>query len=34
MDDVRKQEVRTLLAAMAGVLTGGAATALVLWLTR
>jgi len=30
MDEVRKKEVRTLFAAMAGVLTGGAATAL--WL--
>ncbi len=34
MDVVRKQEVRTLFAAMAGVLTGGAAMVLVLWLAR
>jgi hypothetical protein len=34
MDDVRKQEVRALLAATAGVFTDGAAMALVLRLAR
>lgn len=34
MDHVRNQELRALFAAMAGVLTGATAMALVLWLAR
>lgn len=34
MAPARKQDMRALLAAMAGVLTGGGAMALVLWLAR
>ena len=32
MDSLRKKEVRTLLAAAAGVITGGLAMALALWI--